>query len=104
LAGPRGSSCTETVSRFDDPPIQREEDRPKGADVDDPRDNVPGELEDRLDTLSATLTDEDVRTTTSPTASGATADEDDVDADDAGADDADGTDDSDGQDADTDDL
>jgi hypothetical protein len=78
--------------------------RPKGDDVDDPRDTVPGELEDRLDTLSATLTDEDVRTTTSPTASGATADADDVDADDSGADDADGTDDSDGQDADTDDL
>ena len=31
--------------------------------ADDPRDNVPDELEDRLDNLSSTLTDGDMETT-----------------------------------------
>jgi hypothetical protein len=75
--------------------------------VDDPRDSVPDELENRLDGLSATLTDDDVRTTTSRSETRATADADagdDADSTDAG-DDADSTDaDSDDMDADADDA
>jgi hypothetical protein len=62
--------------------------------VDDPRDNVPDELEDRLDNLSATLTDDDVRTTESQSEPRATAD----------ADAGDGDSDSDDTDADADDM
>lgn len=64
--------------------------------ADDPKENVPDELEDRLDSLSATLTDDEIG---SPTGSTETPDEigdadmDDVDADsdesDADADDTD---------------
>jgi hypothetical protein len=61
--------------------------------VDDPKENVPDELEERLDDLSATLTEDDVRTTTD---GGSTAGVMDADADDTDADDAD-------QDADADD-
>jgi hypothetical protein len=71
--------------------------------ADDPRDSVPDELENRLDDLSATLTDDDVRTTggtalrTHPMAD---ADGDDTDTADGDADDTDATD----QDADADDA
>ena len=65
--------------------------------ADDPKDNVPDELEERLDDLSATLTDDDIETTGS-TAYGsrgevgdADMDDVDVDADDTDAD-ADDTD------------
>jgi hypothetical protein len=60
--------------------------------VADPRDNVPDELEDRLDNLSATLTDDEVSTTWSAGATGV-LDDADADADDADADDADDADD-----------
>ncbi|MGH3105141.1 MAG: hypothetical protein ACRDN6_13700 [Gaiellaceae bacterium] len=73
--------------------------------MDDPRENVPDELEERLDNLSATLTDDDVRTERStgsewdPTAD-ADADDKDSDDQDADADDADPGD----QDTDADDA
>jgi hypothetical protein len=64
--------------------------------ADDPRENVPDELEDRLDHLSATLTDDDIGSTTgaaAPPDELGDADTDDVDADsdesDADADDTD---------------
>ena len=66
--------------------------------MDDPRESVPDELEDRLDGLSATLTDDEVHTTASRSETWATADAD-------GGDDADTTDaDSDDMDADADDA
>ena len=64
--------------------------------MDDPRDTGRSDVEQTLDELSTTLTDDDVRTTTSTgvTDLGGDTDTDDTDTD---ADDAD-------QDADTDDL
>jgi hypothetical protein len=63
--------------------------------MDDPRDNVPDELESRLDDLSATLTEDDISTRRG-TSSVTEPDDADMDDQDADADDAD-------QDADADD-
>jgi hypothetical protein len=60
--------------------------RPRVAD--DPRDNVPDELEGRLDSLSATLTDDDIGTTTADPR-GEVGDADDTDTVDADTDDSD---------------
>ena len=61
--------------------------------ADDPRESVPDELEGRFDSLSATLTDDDIGTTASPHGRGEVGDADPVDADtddtDADADDTD---------------
>jgi hypothetical protein len=63
--------------------------------ADDPRDSVPDELEERLDNLSATLTDDEIRSSErfDPRGEVGDADMDDVDADtddsDADADDTD---------------
>ena len=64
--------------------------------ADDPRENVPDELEERLDNLSATLTDDDMETTggiggleledADTDESDADTDDSDADADDADAD------------------
>ena len=62
--------------------------------MDDPRENVPDELEDRLGDLSATLTDDEIATTSGESTAWASAD---ADADDADTDDSD-------QDADADDA
>lgn len=59
---------------------------------DDPRENVPEALDDRLDSLSASLTDDDIRTTAaSPGGLDGDADTGDSDGGDAGSD-ADDTD------------
>jgi hypothetical protein len=71
--------------------------------ADDPRDTVPDDLENRLDDLSATLTDGDVHTTGATATRArpmADADGDDTDTTDGDADDTDATD----QDADADDA
>jgi hypothetical protein len=61
--------------------------------ADDPRQSVPDELEGRLDSLSATLTDDEIGTTGRAGARGEVGDADPVDADaddtDADADDTD---------------
>ena len=62
--------------------------------MDDPRASVPDELEERLDTLSTTLTDDEIATTSAESSAWASAD---ADADDADTDDSD-------QDADADDA
>ncbi|MBA2475352.1 MAG: hypothetical protein H0V40_05285 [Actinobacteria bacterium] len=73
--------------------------------ADDPRDSVPDELENRLDDLSSTLTDDEITTAGAseisgqPAAADADGDDGDSDADDTDAD----ADDSD-QDADADDA
>lgn len=51
--------------------------------MDDPKENVPDELEERLDDLSATLTEDDIRTSSSEGSMGVLDDEDATDADDA---------------------
>lgn len=61
---------------------------------DDPRENVPDGLDERLDNLSTTLTDDDIRTTTS----GPAGLEGDADSGDSGG----GEGDSDAGDADAD--
>ena len=62
--------------------------------MDDPKNAVTDELEGRLDDLSATLTDDDIETTSGESSAWASAD---ADADDTDSDDAD-------QDADADDA
>ena len=61
--------------------------------ADDPRESVPDELEGRLDSLSATLTDDEIGTTTTARGRSEVGDADPVDADtddtDADADDTD---------------